>query len=101
MNTDLVSQVTSADWIFTSTEVDVKTSMNARSRYLDNMFTERLWGFPKQKAIYLHELQDGFQAKRIINVWISLHNTEQTHSALDKRPPEVISYNTERFQKAA
>jgi putative transposase len=55
-----------AAWISTLTEADVKISMDGRGRYLDNIFIERLWRSLKQEAVYLHELQDGFQDKRVI-----------------------------------
>jgi len=63
MNTDQRSQFTGAAWITTLTEADVKISMDGRGRYLDNIFIERLWRSLKQEAVYLHELQDGFQAR--------------------------------------
>jgi len=39
-----------------------------------NIFIERLWRSLKQEAVYLHELQDSFQAKRVIKDWIGLYN---------------------------
>jgi transposase InsO family protein len=41
-----------------------------RGRYLDNIFIARLSRSLKQEAVYLHELQDGFQAKCVIKDWI-------------------------------
>ncbi len=74
MNTDQGPQFTGAAWISTLTEADVKISMDGRGRYLDNIFIERLWRSLKQEAVYLHELQDGFQAKRVIKDWTSFYN---------------------------
>jgi putative transposase len=51
--------------------------------------------------VYLHELQDGFQAKRVIKDWITFYNTERPHTALDKRSPDDAFFDTERTQKAA
>jgi putative transposase len=45
--------------------------MEGRGRYLNNIFIERQWRSQKQEAVHLHELQNGFQAKRIIKDWIS------------------------------
>ena len=50
MNTDQGSQFTATAWITTSTEADVKISMDGRGRYLDNIFIERLWRSLKQEA---------------------------------------------------
>jgi putative transposase len=50
-------------------------------RYLDNSFIERIWLSLKQKAVYLHELQDGLQAKRVIKEWIAFYNAERPDTA--------------------
>lgn len=70
MDTDQGSQYTEVDWITTRTKADIKISMDGRGRYLDNIFIERLWRSLKQEAVYLHEINDGFQAKRTIDDWI-------------------------------
>ncbi|MBB5723258.1 putative transposase [Loktanella ponticola] len=101
MNTDQGSQFTGAAWITALTEANVKISMDGRGRYLDNIFIERLWRSLKQEAVYLHELQDGFQAKRVINDWIGFYNSEGPHTALDKRSHDDAFFGTERNQKAA
>ena len=101
MNTDQGSQFTGSAWITTLTEADVKISMDGRGRYLDNIFIERLWRSLKQEAVYLHELQDGFQAKRVIKDWIGFYNSERPHTALDKRSPDDAFFDLERTQKAA
>ena len=67
MNTDQGSQYTGSGWIITLTEAKIKISMDGRGRYLDNIFIERLWRSLKQEAVYLHEITDGFQAKRILD----------------------------------
>ncbi|MDA9953360.1 hypothetical protein N9D61_03355 [Planktomarina sp.] len=71
MNTDQRSQYTGAGWITTLTKADIKISMDGRGRYLDNIFIERLWKSLKQEAVYLYEITDGFQAKRIFDDLIS------------------------------
>jgi acyl-CoA synthetase (AMP-forming)/AMP-acid ligase II len=55
----------------------------------------------KQKAVYLHEITDGFQAKRIIENWIGFYNSERPHTALDKRPPDIAYFEQAETQKAA
>jgi putative transposase len=101
MNTDQGSQFTGSAWITTLTEADIKISMDGRGRYLDNIFIERLWRSLKQEAVYLHELQDGFQAKRVIKDWIEFYNSERPHTALDKRSPDDAFFDLQRTQKAA
>ncbi|WP_093733956.1 integrase core domain-containing protein [Sulfitobacter litoralis] len=45
--------------------------------------------------------QSRFQAKRVIEDWISFYNIERPHNALDKRSPDDAFFTTERTQKAA
>ncbi|MDC0346462.1 DDE-type integrase/transposase/recombinase [Planktomarina sp.] len=74
MNTNQGSQYTGGGWIKALTKADIKISMDSRGRYLDNIFIERLWRSLKQGAVYLHEITNGFQAKRIIDNWIEFYN---------------------------
>ena len=48
---------------------------------------ERLWRSLKYEAVYLHEIADGFTARRVIGEWIGFYDTQRPHSALDGRPP--------------
>jgi hypothetical protein len=36
-----------------------------------------LWRSLKQEAIYLDEIRDGFQARRVIKNWMTFYNTER------------------------
>ncbi|ATG47775.1 hypothetical protein CEW89_09485 [Celeribacter ethanolicus] len=38
--------------------------------------------------IYLEEITDGFQARRIVKNWMAFYNAERPHSALDQRTPD-------------
>jgi len=101
MNTDQGSQYTGTDWITTLTKAEIKISMDGRGRYLDNIFIERLWRSLKQEAVYLHEITNGFQAKRIIDGWIGFYNSERPHTALDKRTPDAAYFCQTEIRKAA
>jgi len=101
MNTDQGSQFAGAAWITTLTKANVKISIDGLGRYLDNIFIERLWRSLKQEAVYLRELQDGFQAKRVIKDGIKFYNTERPHTALDKRSQDDAFFATEQTKKAA
>ena len=57
-------------------------------RYPDNIFSKRLRRSLKQKAIYLKEIQDSFQARRVIKDWINFYNTKRPHSAFDRLTPD-------------
>ena len=70
MNTDQGRQYTGADWIASLTKAEIKISMDSQRNYLENIFIERLWQSLKQEAVYLHEITNGFQDKRIVDDWI-------------------------------
>ncbi|MEZ5985235.1 MAG: IS3 family transposase [Hyphomonas sp.] len=101
MNTDQGSQFTGSAWITTLTEAGARISMDGRGRYLDNIFIERLWRSLKQEAIYLEEITDGFQARRVIKDWMTFYNTKRPHSALDRQTPDDAYWVGLEQQKAA
>ncbi len=89
-NTDQGSQFTSLDFTGVLKDADVPVSMDGRGRCMDNIFIERLWRSLKYEAVYLHELTDGFVARRVIGEWIDFYNTERPHSALAGRTPAEV-----------
>ena len=82
-------------------EAGIKISINGRGSYLDAIFIERLWRPLKQEAIHLHEITNGFDAKRIIEEWIRLYNTKRPHTALEKRTPDQAFFAGEKEKIAA
>ena len=86
-NTDQGSQFTSFVFIGVLKDAGVAISMDGRGRCMDNIFIERLWRSLKYEAVYLHELSDGFVARRVIGDWIDFYNTERPHSALAGQTP--------------
>ena len=86
-NTDQGSQFTSFAFTGRLQAVGIRISMDGRGRCMDNIFIERLWRSLKYEAIYLHEIADGFSARRLIRDWVHFHNLERPHLALDGRTP--------------
>ena len=86
-NTDQGSQFTSFVFIGVLKDAGVAISMDGRGRCMDNIFIERLWRSLKYEAVYLHELSDGFVARRVIGDWIDFYNTERPHSSLGGQTP--------------
>ena len=54
----------------------------------DNVFIERLWRSLKYEAVYLHDLEHGFEAQRVIGGWMEFYKEQRPHSALAGRTPE-------------
>ena len=86
-NTDQGSQFTSMAFTGRLREAGIRISMDGRGRFMDNIFIERLWRSLKYEAIYLHEIADGFTARRVIGAWIDFYNAERPHTALGGRTP--------------
>ena len=86
-NTDQGSQFTSFAFTGRLQAAGIRISMDGRGRCLDNIFIERLWRSLKYEAVYLHEIADGFQARRLIGDWVRFYNLERPHAALDGRTP--------------
>ena len=79
-NTDQGSQFTGFAFTGRLRAAGVQISMDGRGRCMDNIFIERLWRSLKYEAVYLHDLADGFQARRVIGEWIDFYNAERPHS---------------------
>ena len=86
-NTDQGSQFTSIAFTGLLETAGIRCSMDGRGRCLDNVFIERLWRSLKYEAVYLHDLEDGFVAQRVIAQWIGFYNEQRPHSALAGRTP--------------
>ena len=89
-NTDQGSQFTSVAFTGMLEASGIRCSMDGRGRCLDNVFIERLWRSLKYEAVYLRELQDGFEAQRVIAQWLEFYNEERPHSALAGRTPDEV-----------
>ena len=73
----------------------IRISMDGRGRFMENIFIERLWRSLKYEAVYLHDIADGFTARRVIGEWIAFYNAERPYVALGGRTPvEAYRGNT-------
>ena len=89
-NTDQGSQFTSIAFTGRLRAAGALCSMDGRGRYLDNIFSERLWRSLKYEAVYLRELSDGRDAERAVGSWFGFHNESRPHSSLDGRTPGEV-----------
>ena len=86
-NTDQGSQFTSFAFTGRLQAPGIRISMDGRGRCMDNIFIERLWRSLKYEAVYLHEIADGYAARRLIRDWVRFYNLERPHAALGGRTP--------------
>ncbi len=80
-NTDQGSQFTSWAWTQRLKDAGVRISMDGRSRFLDNIFIERLWRSLKYECIYLHAFSGGREARQGIGDWMVFYNHRRPHAA--------------------
>ena len=87
-NTDQGCQFTSQDFTQVLEHAGVRISMDGKGRWMDNIFIERLWRSLKYECVYLHDFQDGHQARQTIGTWLRYYNEERPHSShADDRTP--------------
>ena len=87
-NTDQGCQFTSRDFTDVLEQAGVRISMDGKGRWMDNVFIERLWRSLKYECVYLHDFQDGPEARQIIGAWLRYYTEERPHSTLaDDRTP--------------
>ena len=63
---------------------------DARGRFLDNIFIERLWRSMKHEDIYLKHYADGREARAGIASWIAFYNSLRPHQALGYKTPMSV-----------
>jgi transposase InsO family protein len=67
--------------------------VDAKARYLDNIFIERLWRSLKSECVYLHAWETGSQARAGVGRWITFYNHLRPHAAHRGQPPAVVYFN--------
>ena len=104
-NSDQGSHFTSPQYIQRLLAADVQISMDGKGRALDNIFTERLCGYPlgavKYEEVYLHDYQTPKQACTGLTTYFDFYNYRRPHQALDYlTPTEVYFANSVAFPNA-
>jgi putative transposase len=89
-NSDQGSQFTSPQYTGLLEEAGVQISMDGRGRFVDNIFTERLWRTIKYEEVYLHEYSTPREARQSLGQYIEFYNHERPHQALDYQTPAAV-----------
>ncbi len=63
-------------------QAGVRISMDGRGRWMDNVFTERLWRSLKHECVYLHAFETGSELRAGLSRWISYYNARRPRSTL-------------------
>ena len=89
-NTDQRSQFTNLEFTQILLEQGVKTSMDGRGRYSDNIFVERLWRTVKYEEVYLKAYICVPEAQKGLEDYFRFYNGTRPHQALDFRTPAEV-----------
>jgi putative transposase len=89
-NTDQGSQFTSQEFTGVLTSLEIRISMDGKGRWVDNIFTERLWRSLKQNEVYRNEYSSPREAIRSLTVYLSFYNGTRPHQSLNYRTPHTV-----------
>ena len=92
--TDQGSQFTSEAFTSVLLDKQISISMDGRGRALDNVFIERLWWTVKYEDIYPKAYEQGKELYKGLSDYFPHYNDERKHSALDKRTPSEVFFET-------
>ena len=91
-NTDQGSQFTSDDYKALLHSLNIRQSMDGRSRWADNIMIERWFRSFKYEEAYLTQYNNIKEARTAIGRYIHTYNFERRHSALDYQTPASCYY---------
>ncbi len=91
-NSDQGSHFTSQDYTGLLEQAGIQVSMDGRGRYLDNIFTERLWRSVKYEDVFLNSYQNLEDARAGLERYFKFYNYERPHSSLDNQTPAQLYF---------
>lgn len=86
-NSDQDVRFTSSQFTDILENKQIKISMDSKGRYLDNIFTERLWRTVKYENIYLKHYQNIKEARAGLKEYFDFYNNQRFHSSLNDLTP--------------
>lgn len=89
-NSDQGSQFTSNKYTGILEANEIQISMDGRGRYLDNIFTERLWRTVKYEDIYLKHYDSISQVYEGLNNYFPFYNEKRRHQSLQYKTPKEV-----------
>ena len=92
INSDQGSHFTSPRFTERFLLVESRVSMDGRGRYVDNIFTERLWRTVKHEEVYLTEYETPRDARNGLSRYLSFYNEQRLHQALGYKTPAQLYY---------
>ena len=93
-NSDQGSHFTSPRYTDLLTMINAQISMDGRGRYMDNIFTERLWRTVKYENIYLKSYANIDEAQTGLTDYFRFYNTKRPHQSLANRTPAQLYFKS-------
>lgn len=95
-NSDQGTQFTDNDFTKILIARNIRISMDGRGRYLDNIFTERLWRTVKYENVYLKSYRNIAEANEGLAEYFHFYNNQRRHQSLENRTPADIYFSNQR-----
>ena len=100
-NTDQGSQFTSEAFTGLLKQHAIAISMDGKGCWRDNVFIERLWKSVKYEEVYLRAYDSVSHARQSIGRYIDFYNQRRPHTALDRKTPDRVYFDSLPRPKAA
>ena len=98
INSDQGTQFTSNEYKELLKSLQIRQSMDGKSRWADNVMIERWFRSLKTEKIYIEEFRTPKELRSGIRSYIREYNTERPHMAHDYATPDSIYYGMFRTQ---
>ena len=92
VNSDQGSHFTSPRFTERFLAAGTRISMDGRGRYVDNIFTERLWRSVKYEEVYLSEYASPREARQGLTRYLRFYNEQRPHQALVYSTPAMVYF---------
>lgn len=92
-NSDQGSHFTSEAYTNLLEQAGVHISMDGRGRYLDNIFTERLWRTVKYENVFPNSYQNLAEAEAGLERYFKFYNHKRRHQSLDRLTPAQVYFD--------
>jgi putative transposase len=99
INSDQGSHFTSERFTGRVLSAGARVSMDGRGRYVDNIFTERLWRSIKYEEVYLADYETPKEARAGLSSYLTFYNQERPHQALGYLTPAAVHAQPSRLTK--
>ena len=100
-NTDQGVQFTCEAFTGVLKDHKIAISMDAKARWVDNVFVERLWRSVKYEDVYLRAYESPAKLRAGLKRYFEFYNQRRRHSSLERRTPDAVYFEMVNRELAA